>query len=143
MFLNLCQGPTRLPLVGKVATSGCSQSEGIGRRCGPCYDECVKLTRIILLAGLLAVAAACGLTRAEVQEWPGRVVEINREQAYFVVRSRERLIDHVFRITPETEITSQNVGPLPLETGQWVTVEYHKGGTRSGPPAALRVVVVE
>ncbi|MFQ5989962.1 MAG: hypothetical protein ACE5K9_08610 [Candidatus Methylomirabilales bacterium] len=103
----------------------------------------MKLTRTILLAALLAGAAACALTRAEVQEWRGRIVEINREQAYFVVRSRERLIDHVFRITPETEITSQAIGPLPLEPGQWVTVEYHKGGTQPGPPTALRVVVVQ
>jgi hypothetical protein len=70
-------------------------------------------------------------------------VEIDRERAYFIVRSRDRLIDHVFRITPATEIASETSVPLPLEAGRWVTVEYHKDGTRPGPPAALRVVVVE
>ncbi len=92
---------------------------------------------------LLVTAAACAVTRAEVQEWQGRIVEIDREREYFVVRSRERLIDHVFRITPNTKITSKALSPLPLETGQWVTVEYHKDGTQPGPPTALRIVVVQ
>ncbi|MFQ5802373.1 MAG: hypothetical protein ACE5JQ_05690 [Candidatus Methylomirabilales bacterium] len=97
----------------------------------------------VLLAALLVTAGACAVKRAEVREWQGRIVEINRERAYFVVRSRERLIDHVFRITPKTEIASQASAPLPLEAGQWVTVEYFKDGTQPGPPAALRIVVVQ
>jgi hypothetical protein len=117
---------------------------GIGRYPDPCYDKWVRRAVTgVLLTALLVTAAACAVTRAEVQEWQGRIVEIDREREYFVVRSRERLIDHVFRITPNTEITSKALSPLPLETGQWVTVEYHKDGTQPGPPTALRIVVVQ
>ena len=58
-----------------------------------------------------------------------------------VVRSRERFLDYVFQITPETEITSQVQVSSSLEPGQWVTVEYRKDRSEHGPPAALRVVV--
>lgn len=102
-----------------------------------------RVLKQVLVAVLLITAAACAHTRAAVEEWPGRIVEIDREQAYVVVRSRDRLIDHVFRITPDTKIMSQASGPLALEAGQRVTVEYRRDGPQSGPPAALRIVVVE
>lgn len=104
----------------------------------------------VLLAALLGGAVACSVTRVSpeggvalsVQEWRGQIVELNRGEGYMVVRSRERLLDHVFRITPQTEITSQALVPPHLEPGQWVTVQYHNERTEHGPPAALRVVVI-
>ena len=108
------------------------------------YDEWVKVAvKRVLLAVLLITAAACAVTRGGVEEWQGRIVEIDRERAYVVVRSRDRLIDHVFRITPDTKITSQALAPVALEAGQRVTVEYRRDGTQPGPPAARRIVVVE
>lgn len=59
-----------------------------------------------------------------------------------VVRSRERFLDYVFQITPETKITSEVQVSSPLEPGRWVTVEYRKDRSEPGPPAALRVVVI-
>lgn len=95
------------------------------------------------MAAILVTAAACAVTRADVEEWQGRVVEIDRERAYVVVRSRERLIDHVFRITPSTRITSQAEVPPPLEAGQRVTVQFRRDGTHPGPPAALQIIVAQ
>jgi len=95
------------------------------------------------LAVLLVTAAACAVTRADVEEWQGRIVAIDEERAYLVVRSRERLIDHVFRITPRTTITSQAVASPPLEAGQRVTVQYRRDETHAGPPVALRIIVIQ
>ena len=97
----------------------------------------------VFLAALLVTAAACAVTRADVEEWQGRVVEIDQERAYVVVRSRERLIDHVFRITPDTTITSRAMVSPALEAGQSVTVQFRRDGTHPGPPAALRIIVVQ
>ena len=42
----------------------------------------------------------------EIEQWRGQIVELDRDRGYMVVRSRERFLDYVFQITPETEITS-------------------------------------
>jgi hypothetical protein len=78
----------------------------------------------------------------EVQEWQGQIVALNRDQGYIVVRSQERLLDYVFRLTPRTEITAQGPAKRSLEPGQWVTVQYQRDESKQGPPAALRVQVI-
>ncbi len=76
------------------------------------------------------------------EEWRGRVVEVDRIRGYVVVRSKDRLLDHVFQITTETEIDAGTAASKVLEPGQWVAVEYQRDATRSGPPVALRIVVI-
>jgi len=78
----------------------------------------------------------------EVQEWRGQIVELNRDRGYIVVRSQERLLDYVFRLTPKTEITTQGPARRSLEPGQWVSVQYEQGRSKEGPPAAVRVQVI-
>jgi hypothetical protein len=103
-----------------------------------------------LLVGVIVGGVSCssvGLRSPgggpfELEEWQGQVVELNRERGYIVVRSQERLLDHVFRITPETEITSQGSLPSPLEPGRWVAVQYQRVKSKERPPAALRLVVI-
>jgi hypothetical protein len=99
----------------------------------------------LLLATLCVGAAACSVPwfgPQEVQEWQGQIVELNRDRGYIVVRSRERLLDYVFRLTPKTEITTEGPARRPLEPGQWVTVQYEKDRSTEAPPAALRVQVI-
>lgn len=138
---------------------------GLGGYTAPCYPRVVRFGTILLLEGLLVAAVACAPTRispegkatpgvsrdaastsglalpARPEEWHGQIVKIDQDGGYIVVRSRERLLDHVFRLTPQTEITSKASPPPVLEPGQWVTVQYHKDRTQVGPPEALRVVV--
>lgn len=104
----------------------------------------------LLLATVLVGVVACsaglvglGEEAVEVEEWRGQIVKFDRDQGYMVVRSRERLLDFVFQITPKTKITSETVAPPSLELGRWVTVEYYKDQSRQTPPAALRVVVIK
>lgn len=59
-----------------------------------------------------------------------------------VVRSPERLLDHVFQITRETEITTEASVSPSLEPGRWVTVRYREDGADQGPPVAVHVVVI-
>ena len=107
--------------------------------------ERVRGATIWVLAILLIGSVSCSLpwTYREgggalgLDEWQGQIVELNRDQGYMVVRSRERLLDYAFRITPKTEVSSP-----ALERGQWVTVQYRRDSATPGPPAALRVVVV-
>ncbi|MGH7370933.1 MAG: hypothetical protein ACREJL_08255 [Candidatus Methylomirabilales bacterium] len=99
----------------------------------------------LLLASLLLGAGACSvpwLGDREVQEWRGQIVELNRDRGYIVVRSQERLLDYVFRLTSKTEIIAQGPARRSLEPGQWVTVQYEKDRSADGPPAALRVQVI-
>jgi len=99
----------------------------------------------LLLASLLLGAGACSvpwLGDRDVQEWRGQIVELNRDRGYIVVRSQERLLDYVFRLTSKTEITAQGPARRSLEPGQWVTVQYEKDRSADGPPAALRVQVI-
>ncbi len=106
----------------------------------------MRLAITVLLGGLLLGAVACAVARVslegEVREWQGQIVKLDHTEGYVVVRSRERLLDHVFRITSETEITSQALMPPHLELGQQVTVQYHDDKTQPGLPAALRIVVI-
>lgn len=100
---------------------------------------------IPLLLAILVGAGACSVPLIgprEVQEWKGQIVELNRDRGYIVVRSQERLLDYVFRLTPKTEITTQGPAKRSLEPGQWVTVQYERDRSREGPPAALRVQVI-
>ncbi len=100
---------------------------------------------IPLLLAILLGAGACSVPLVgprEVQEWKGQIVELNRDRGYIVVRSQERLLDYVFRLTPKTEITAQGPARRSLEPGQWVTVQYERERSREGPPAALRVQVI-
>lgn len=100
---------------------------------------------IPLLLAILVGAGACSVPLVgprEVQEWKGQIVELNRDRGYIVVRSQERLLDYVFRLTPKTEITTQGPAKRSLEPGQWVTVQYERDRSREGPPAALRVQVI-
>lgn len=104
----------------------------------------------VLLGSLCVGAAACSMTPVSqergaapgVEEWRGQIVELHRDQGYMVVRSRERLLDHVFRITPKTEVSSEAPVPLHLELGQWVTVHYQNGKAEDRPPTALRVDII-
>ena len=104
----------------------------------------------VLLGGLFMGAVACSVTPVShgrgatpsVEEWRGQIVELRRDQGYMVVRSRERLLDHIFQITPKTEVTSEAPVPLDLELGQWVTVHYQNGKAEDGPPTALRVDII-
>jgi hypothetical protein len=99
----------------------------------------------LLLASLLVGAAACSVPwvgSREVEEWQGQIVELNRDRGYIVVRSQERLLDYVFRLTPKTEITAQGPARRSLERGQWVTVRYERDRSTEGPPAAIRVQVI-
>ncbi|MFQ5657572.1 MAG: hypothetical protein ACE5G5_08545 [Candidatus Methylomirabilales bacterium] len=110
----------------------------------------MRLGTAVLFGGLLIGVAACSVTPVSpkggatpgVHEWRGQIVELRRDEGYMVVRSRERLLDHVFRITPQTQITSEAAVPLNLEVGQWVTVHYHDGKAEPRPPTALRVDVI-
>jgi hypothetical protein len=105
---------------------------------------------ILIVLGLFVGSISCGApwtyrdggAGTGLDEWQGQIVELNREQGTIVVRSRERLLDYAFRITPRTEITSPARGSASLETGQWVTVQYRRDSDKPGPPAALRVVVI-
>ncbi len=109
-----------------------------------------RLVMMTLLAALLVGAAACSApwvsrsqgVKGEAQEWRGQIVSFDRNQGYMVVRSLERLLDHGFRITRETEITTGSSVSPALERGQWVTVQYHKDTSDPGPPVAVRVVVI-
>lgn len=76
------------------------------------------------------------------EEWRGQIVEMDRARGYLVVRSKERLLDHVFRITAETKIEAGTSPSTVLEPGQWVAVEYQSDATRSGPPVAFRITVI-
>lgn len=104
---------------------------------------------IILLVALAVGAVGCsvpwvtpsGDTRTA-QEWRGQIIELNRDQGYIVVRSQERLLDHVFQVTRETEITGEASGSPSLEPGRWVTVRYREDGAAQGPPVAVRVFVI-
>jgi hypothetical protein len=105
----------------------------------------MRWTIALLLAGLLVGAASCSAPRLghrEVQEWQGQIVELNRDRGYIVVRSQERLLDYVFRLTPKTEITAQGPARRSLEPGQWVTIRFEQDQSKGGPPAALRVQVI-
>lgn len=122
---------------------------GLGRYPFPCYDARVKPAMSLLLVSLLVGVVACsaglvglGEETVEVQEWRGQIVKFDRDRGYMVVRSRERLLDFVFQITPETEIASETVVPPALRPGQWVTVQYYEDRFEQKPPAALRVVVI-
>lgn len=121
----------------------------LGRYPFPCYDARVKPGMSLLLASVLVGAVACsaglvglGEEAVEVEEWRGQIVKFDRDQGYMVVRSRERLLDFTFQITPKTKIASETAAPPSLELGRWVTVEYYKNQSRQKPPAALRVVVI-
>jgi hypothetical protein len=104
----------------------------------------------MLLVALLVGAAACsvpwvspsGDLTSEAQEWQGQIVEVNREKGLMVVRSSERLLDHAFQITPETEITADDGASHSLQRGQWVTVQYREDPSDPRPPVAVRVVVI-
>lgn len=109
-----------------------------------------RLVMTTLLAALLVGSAACsapwvnpsrGVT-GEAQEWRGQIVSFDRNQGYMVVRSPELLLDHVFQITRETEVTAESRVSPSLERGQWVTVQYRKDTSDPGPPVAVRVVVI-
>jgi hypothetical protein len=76
------------------------------------------------------------------EEWRGQIVEVDRARGYLVVRSKDRLLDHVFRITAETKIEADTTRLTVLEPGQWVAVQYQSDATRSGPPDALRITVI-
>jgi len=76
------------------------------------------------------------------EEWRGQIVEMDRARGYLVVRSKDRLLDHVFRITAETKIEAGTAPSTVLHPGQWVAVQYQSDATRSGPPAALRIIVL-
>ncbi|MFQ5846168.1 MAG: hypothetical protein ACE5IQ_00675 [Candidatus Methylomirabilales bacterium] len=110
----------------------------------------MRLAETLLLVSLVLGAGACsvpgvapeGEGTLDVREWQGQIVQLDRDRGVMVVRSQERLLDHVFQITPETEISSQAPVPASLEPGQWVTVQYQKEKSRPGPPAALRVLVI-
>ncbi len=103
----------------------------------------------ILLVSLAVGAAACsvpwvspsGDVAAEAQEWRGQIVALDQDQGYMVVRSPERLLDHVFQITGETEITTEASATPSLERGQWVTVQYREDRSDHRPPVAVRVVI--
>lgn len=109
-----------------------------------------RLVTTTLLAALLVGAAACSAPWAtpsravtgEAQEWRGQIVSFDRNQGYMVVRSPELLLDHVFQITRETEVTAESPVSPSLERGQWVTVQYRKDTSDPGPPVAVRVVVI-
>ncbi len=122
---------------------------GLGGYPFPCYDARVKPVMSLLLVSLLVGGVACsaglvglGKETVEVQEWRGQIVKFDRDQGYMVVRSRERLLDFVFQITPETEIASETVMPPTLQRGRWVTVQYYEYRSEKKPPAALRIVVI-
>lgn len=157
-FSALCQGPLVWPNLlrprwAALAAgwwSGPLGEGGFGGYPVPCYDTRVKPALTLLLASLLVGAMSCsapwvsppGGDSVEIELWRGQIVELDRDQGYMVVRSRERFLDYVFQITPETEITSQVQVSSSLKPGQWVTVEYRKDRSEHGPPAALRVVVI-
>jgi hypothetical protein len=110
----------------------------------------VRLVMTMVLVALLVGAAGCsvpwvspsgGVTNGA-QEWRGQIVELNRAQGYMVVRSPERLLDHVFQITRETEITAEDGMSPSLTRGQWVTVQYREDRSDQRPPVAVRVVVI-
>lgn len=117
---------------------------------GAARRDKVRLAMTTLLVALLVGGAACsvpyvspsgGLT-SEDQEWRGQIVEVNRAQGYMVVRSPERLLDHVFQITRETEITAEDGISPTLTRGQWVAVRYREDRSDQAPPVAVRVEVI-
>lgn len=110
----------------------------------------MRLVMTILLVTLLVGAAACSVPyispsrglSSEAQEWRGQIVEVNRAQGYMVVRSPERLLDHVFQITRETEIAAEDGMSPALTRGQWVAVQYREDRSDQTPPVAVRVEVI-
>jgi hypothetical protein len=109
----------------------------------------MRLALTILFVNFVVGAVACsapwinpsGSVAGEAQEWRGQIVSLDRDQGYMVVRSPERLLDHVFQITRETEIATETPVSPSLERGQWVIVQYREDRSGPGPPVAIRVVI--
>lgn len=137
-------------LSGRVGAALGAREGGLGSTFGLCYDPPMRLVSTTLLVSLVMGTAGCSVPWVSpagegtpgAQEWQGQIVQLDRDQGYMVVRSSERLLDYVFLITLETEITSKSRVSPPLERGQWVTVVYRRESSDLGPPVALRVVVI-